>query len=176
MTGRGYALLTLHRPASVDAPGVLKQLLAAVARISQELPIVFPIHPRTAKALNGAISAGAVTVPASLVLTDPLGYLDFLKLVAHARMVLTDSGGIQEETTVLGIPCLTLRTSTERPATISEGTNVLVGLDPERIVSTSIQTLEQKRLPRRIPSPGWPGVPKDCGDTPGEYWKPKPCP
>ena len=143
--------LTLHRPASVDAPGVLRQLLAAVVRISQELPIVFPIHPRTAKALNGAISAGAGKVPAGLVLTEPLGYLDFLKLVAHARMVLTDSGGIQEETTVLGIPCLTLRTSTERPATISEGTNVLVGLDPERIVSTALQTLEQRRVPRRIP-------------------------
>jgi UDP-N-acetylglucosamine 2-epimerase (non-hydrolysing) len=86
-----------------------------------------------------------------LILTEPLGYLDFMKLLAEARLVLTDSGGIQEETMVLGIPCLTLRTSTERPATISEGTNVLVGLDPERIVSTALQTLEQRYVSRRIP-------------------------
>jgi UDP-N-acetylglucosamine 2-epimerase (non-hydrolysing) len=151
LTGRGYAVLTLHRPASVDDPDVLRQLLAAVARIALELPIVFPIHPRTARVLNGALAAGTGKVPSGVVLTDPLGYLDFLKLVAHARMVLTDSGGIQEETTVLGIPCLTLRTSTERPVTISEGTNVLVGLDADRIISTALQTLEPGRLPRRTP-------------------------
>ncbi len=85
-----------------------------------------------------------------MVLTDPLGYLDFLKLVGHARMVLTDSGGIQEETTVLGVPCLTLRTSTERPSTITEGTNTLVGLDPERIVSEGLRALERQRC-HRVP-------------------------
>ena len=101
--------------------------------------------------LKGVLPSGAKEDFTGLLLTEPLGYLDFLKLVVHARMVLTDSGGIQEETTVLGIPCLTLPTSTERPVTITQGTNVLVGLDPERIISTALQTLEQRRVPRRIP-------------------------
>jgi UDP-N-acetylglucosamine 2-epimerase (non-hydrolysing) len=151
LVGRDYAVLTLHRPASVDDPEVLRRLMSAVVRISRELPIVFPIHPRTAKALDRALPAGEGKPHAGLILTEPLGYLDFLKLVAHARMVLTDSGGIQEETTVLGIPCLTLRTSSERPATIREGTNVLVGLDPERIVSAALRALGASRMPRRIP-------------------------
>jgi UDP-N-acetylglucosamine 2-epimerase (non-hydrolysing) len=147
----GYSVLTLHRPASVDAPEVLGPVMSAVTRISSELPIVFPIHPRTAKALSGVWPGGNGAARAGLLMNEPLGYLDFLKLVAHARMVLTDSGGIQEETTVLGVPCLTLRTSTERPATISEGTNVLVGLDPERIVAAALRTLGQERVARRIP-------------------------
>ena len=110
LTGRGYAVLTLHRPASVDDPGVLRRLLSAVTRIAHKLPVVFPVHPRTCKVMGQGLISEANT--AGLRLIDPLGYLDFLKLIGHARMVLTDSGGIQEETTVLGVPCLTLRTST----------------------------------------------------------------
>jgi UDP-N-acetylglucosamine 2-epimerase (non-hydrolysing) len=146
----GYAALTLHRPASVDDPAVLRRTLAALARIGRELPIVFPVHPRTRKVLQAALGADAAAGN-WLRLTDPMGYLDFLKLMAHAKMVFTDSGGIQEETTVLGVPCLTLRTSTERPVTLTEGTNVLVGLEPARIIAEGMRALGQERPPRRVP-------------------------
>ncbi len=148
---QGYAVLTLHRPASVDDPAILGRTLSALARIGRELPVVFPVHPRTRKVLQTALGAKAPAGGAWLRLSDPMGYLDFLKLMAHARMVLTDSGGVQEETTVLGVPCLTLRTSTERPATITEGTNVLVGLEPERIIAQGLKILGQDRPPRRVP-------------------------
>lgn len=145
----GYAVLTLHRPASVDDPELLRRTLSAIARIGQELPVIFPVHPRTRKSLNGQLSAQGL--PSWLRTTEPVGYLEFLKLMAHARMVLTDSGGIQEETTVLGVPCLTLRSSTERPATISEGTNVLVGLEPERIIAEGLKALNRRRAVPPIP-------------------------
>ncbi|HEV3260593.1 MAG TPA: UDP-N-acetylglucosamine 2-epimerase (non-hydrolyzing) [Gemmataceae bacterium] len=143
----GYAVLTLHRPANVDDPQVLRGLMAAVERLQRELPIVFPVHPRTRKALNGR-AAGSTP---NLRLTPPLGYLDFMKLVAHARMVLTDSGGIQEETTVLGVPCLTLRENTERPVTVEQGTNVLVGLDAARIIAAGLKTLAAPPPAKRVP-------------------------
>jgi UDP-N-acetylglucosamine 2-epimerase (non-hydrolysing) len=151
LTAGGYAVLTLHRPASVDSPSVLKGLLAAVARLGRELPVVFPVHPRTHRMLQEVMPASNTGQAGWLRLLEPLGYLDFLKLMAHARLVLTDSGGIQEETTVLGVPCLTLRTSTERPATIAEGTNVLVGLDPDRIVAEGLRALSASRKSARIP-------------------------
>jgi len=144
---RAYGVLTLHRPANVDSPDVLGGLLKAVGRLQRELPIVFPVHPRTRKALSGQDLAA---MP-DLRLVDPLGYLDFLKLVSHARLVLTDSGGIQEETTVLGVPCLTVRENTERPVTLEEGTNVLVGLDPERIVSAGMDVLAAPPRLGRVP-------------------------
>lgn len=144
--GRPYAVLTLHRPANVDEPEVLDGLLRAIGRIGEELPIVFPAHPRTRAALEGR--AGP---PPGLRLVEPQGYLDFLKLVAHARLVLTDSGGLQEETTVLGVPCLTLRENTERPATIDQGTNRLVGLNPGRIVEAALGVLGEARRPGRVP-------------------------
>ncbi|MBX6311524.1 MAG: UDP-N-acetylglucosamine 2-epimerase (non-hydrolyzing), partial [Isosphaeraceae bacterium] len=147
LSEHAYAVLTLHRPANVDDPEVLGRLLAAIERLQRELPIVFPVHPRTRKALDGRIN-GALP---NLRLTEPLGYLDFMKLVAHARMVLTDSGGLQEETTVLGVPCLTLRNNTERPVTVERGTNILVGLDPDRIITTSLQVLAQTPGPGSIP-------------------------
>jgi UDP-N-acetylglucosamine 2-epimerase (non-hydrolysing) len=147
LTAKGYAVLTLHRPASVDHPEVLAGLLEAVGRIGQEIPVVFPVHPRTRRAL--AVS-GTEDFP-WLRLIEPLGYLDFLKLMAHATVVLTDSGGVQEETTVLGVPCLTLRTSTERPVTITEGTNTLVGLDPDRIVAEALRVLEKPWVSSRTP-------------------------
>jgi UDP-N-acetylglucosamine 2-epimerase len=116
---------------------------------------LFPVHPRTRKSLNGDFPADTNRNGSGsqswLRLTEPLGYLEFLKLMAHARMVLTDSGGIQEETTALGVPCLTLRTTTERPVTITEGTNVLVGLDPQRIVAEGLKALHPPRSPARLP-------------------------
>jgi UDP-N-acetylglucosamine 2-epimerase (non-hydrolysing) len=125
---RDYLVVTLHRPALVDGP-LLVDAMAALARVADNLPVIFPVHPRT----RGAIEAQGLPVPPGLRLLDPLGYLDFLGLVASAAGVLTDSGGIQEETTFLGIPCFTLRDNTERPVTVELGTNVLLGLDPGRI-------------------------------------------
>ena len=151
LAGREYVVLTLHRPASVDAPEVLDSLISAIMRVSRELPVVFPVHPRTAKVLKESMEREPSSDTTDLRLVDPLGYLDFLKLLSHARLVMTDSGGIQEESTVLGVPCLTLRTSTERPATITEGTNQLIGLDPKRIVATAFEVLRRGRTTRRVP-------------------------
>lgn len=134
---RRFAVLTLHRPANVDDPVVLERLLTAVERIAQQLPVVFPAHPRTQARLRqfGLHPSHNVRV------IEPLGYLDFLKLWSNARLVLTDSGGLQEETTALGVPCLTLRENTERPITITEGTNQLVGLDPARIIAAATEVI-----------------------------------
>ncbi|HKW51135.1 MAG TPA: UDP-N-acetylglucosamine 2-epimerase (non-hydrolyzing) [Candidatus Eisenbacteria bacterium] len=127
----GYAVLTLHRPSNVDDEGTLGMLLSAVGRIQGEIPVVFPVHPRTRRRLE---ALGAVLPPMlGLRLVDPMPYLDFLQLMAEARCVLTDSGGIQEETTALRIPCLTLRHNTERPVTVVRGTNRIVGTDPRAI-------------------------------------------
>ncbi|MBM4020626.1 MAG: UDP-N-acetylglucosamine 2-epimerase (non-hydrolyzing), partial [Planctomycetes bacterium] len=131
----GYAVLTLHRPSNVDDPAVLGRILDAIQVIQRDLPVVFPIHPRTRAGISGPPLAGRVAAMANLRLTDPAGYLEFLKLMASARLVLTDSGGIQEETTILGVPCLTLRETTERPITVQVGGNRVVGTDPERILS-----------------------------------------
>lgn len=121
----GFLLVTLHRPALVDGP-LLGETLRALERVAEALPVVFPVHPRTRKMLDASEHSG-------LVLTDPVGYLDFLSLESDAAAVLTDSGGIQEETTYLGTPCFTLRDNTERPVTVRVGTNTLLGLDPARI-------------------------------------------
>jgi UDP-N-acetylglucosamine 2-epimerase (non-hydrolysing) len=144
--GDDYVVLTLHRPASVDDPAVFRGLLRAIEHVQRSLPVVFPVHPRTRKAL-----AAQPTELPNVRLVDPLGYLEFMKLVSHARFVMTDSGGIQEETTYLGIPCLTLRTSTERPVTCDEGTNVLVGLDPDRIIAAAALAAGRKRLTGQVP-------------------------
>jgi UDP-N-acetylglucosamine 2-epimerase (non-hydrolysing) len=130
-----YGLVTLHRPANVDDPVVLGALLPALAEISRSCPLVLPAHPRAADRLH---SAG---LPAGVRIIPPAGYLDFIALEASARLVLTDSGGVQEETTMLGVPCLTLRDSTERPITLTEGTNRLVGRDPERIVMAAREVM-----------------------------------
>jgi UDP-N-acetylglucosamine 2-epimerase (non-hydrolysing) len=148
LSPRGYAVLTLHRPANVDRPEVLDGLMRAVDRLARELPIVFPVHPRTRKALEGRPAAD----PDRLKLVEPLGYLDFMRLVSDARLVLTDSGGIQEETTVLGVPCLTLRENTERPITIEQGTNRLVGMDPDRIIAAGLQALASPPPARPAPA------------------------
>ena len=140
---REYGVVTLHRPSSVDDPEILASLMAAIGSVAQECPLVLPAHPRTARQL------GRLQVPRGVLVTEPLGYLDFLALEAAARLVLTDSGGIQEETTVLGVPCLTLRDNTERPVTVIEGTNTVVGRDPQRIVSVARRVLRTRTEPRR---------------------------
>jgi UDP-N-acetylglucosamine 2-epimerase (non-hydrolysing) len=125
----GYALVTLHRPSNVDDPGVLSDLLGVLGELSLQLPLIWPVHPRVRSTLEH------MAVPPGITRIDPVGYLDSIALQADARLVLTDSGGMQEETTILGVPCVTLRTTTERPITITEGTNQLVGTDPVAIRS-----------------------------------------
>jgi UDP-N-acetylglucosamine 2-epimerase (non-hydrolysing) len=143
-----YAVLTLHRPANVDDPAVLGPILDALEEIQRTLPLVFPAHPRTRGNLERIGLLDRLQRMAGLRLTEPLGYLDFLRLMSEAAVVLTDSGGIQEETTVLGVPCLTLRENTERPITIEQGTNQLVGLDPARILAAFRQLRERRAVPR----------------------------
>jgi UDP-N-acetylglucosamine 2-epimerase (non-hydrolysing) len=133
-----YALLTLHRPSNVDEAEPLRRIFDGLQQLARRIPILFPIHPRTVRMLE---EYGVSTRIPGLRTMEPLGYLDFLHLEKHARLVLTDSGGIQEETTVLGVPCLTLRNNTERPITLTEGTNTLVGNDPERLVSKAAEIL-----------------------------------
>lgn len=139
-----YALLTLHRPANVDDPRVLKALLQPVMELSERMPVIFPAHPRTRASLEGA----GVETGAGIRLVEPMGYLEFLGLAAGARVVLTDSGGIQEETTVLGVSCVTLRDNTERPVTIHEGTNILAGTRPETIRAAIDRALDADPAPR----------------------------
>jgi len=128
----GYAVVTLHRPSNVDSPDALGESLAALADVSQRLPLVWPVHPR-ARANIARFGFESLIAGLRIAMLEPQGYLEMLGLLANARMVLTDSGGIQEETTALSIPCLTMRENTERPITISQGTNTLVGRDRARI-------------------------------------------
>ena len=151
---KGYATVTLHRPSNVDEKSTLQEILDALARIGEEIPIIFPIHPRTRKMVksfglehyfeNGSRAGG-------IRCTEPLGYLDFLHLNMNAMMVFTDSGGIQEETTVLGVPCITLRENTERPITCEEGTNVVVGNKRENILAAARKILDGNAQPGGIP-------------------------
>ncbi len=124
----GYFVVTLHRPANVDSADSLAQMLGAIGEGTRGLPVIFPVHPRTAKTLRALAD-----LPTSLQLVEPQAYLEFNYLVRHAKAVITDSGGITEETTVLGVPCMTLRASTERPETVSIGTNALIGTDPAKL-------------------------------------------
>jgi UDP-N-acetylglucosamine 2-epimerase (non-hydrolysing) len=146
VTEKSYALVTLHRPSNVDSRERLAAMVATLERVRRRLPVVFPAHPRTQANLQ-RFGIGCD----GLILSPPLGYLDFLKLESAARLVLTDSGGVQEETTILGVPCLTLRDNTERPVTISHGTNRLVGTDPVKIREAVWQALEAPAAPRPAP-------------------------
>jgi UDP-N-acetylglucosamine 2-epimerase (non-hydrolysing) len=151
ITGR-YGVLTLHRPSNVDRPAALAPLLRAVGAAARRLPIVFPVHPRTRDRLDGSGLGKALAGHAGVRTVAPLGYLDMLALLEHAEVVLTDSGGVQEETTYLGVPCLTLRDTTERPATVSDGTNRVVGTRPERVLREIERVLAGDRpAPRRPP-------------------------
>ena len=147
-----YAVVTLHRPSNVDEPETLRGLIGALEQIQRELPVVFPAHPRTRKRFEEFGLAERMAGMKGLRLCEPLGYLDFLGLTSQARLVLTDSGGLQEETTALGIPCLTIRENTERPITITEGTNTLVGVDPEKIVAEAKAALAGKGKGGRTPA------------------------
>jgi UDP-N-acetylglucosamine 2-epimerase (non-hydrolysing) len=146
-----YALVTLHRPALVDGP-LLPEAVAQLAALARKMPVVFPVHPRTRKMMAGIDGADAP----GLTLSEPLGYLDFLSLLADAGAVLTDSGGIQEETTYLGIPCFTLRDNTERPVTVRAGTNTLLGLDPAAIAGIPAALAAGEPRPTE-PPPLWDG-------------------
>ena len=138
---RAYAVMTLHRPSNVDVPETFARILSALETITEKLPVVFPVHPRTRKTIAALGLSERVAAMKNLRVVDPLGYLDFLALYSQSRLVLTDSGGIQEETTALGIPCLTLRENTERPITVALGTNVVVGTDTAKIVNAASAAL-----------------------------------
>jgi UDP-N-acetylglucosamine 2-epimerase (non-hydrolysing) len=140
-----YALLTLHRPSNVDEPVALQGLFDAINAIAEYIPVIFPAHPRTAQRM------GAIQLHDGVRVIEPLSYVGFLGLMARARMVLTDSGGIQEETTVLHVPCLTLRRNTERPITCEQGTNIVVGTDPTAILQSARHVLDSPPPKSRIP-------------------------
>jgi len=174
LTAGGYGVVTLHRPANVDDPAVLLALMEALDTVSADLPLVFPVHPRTRGRLADAGYRGPVR------LLEPQGYLHFLALQAGAALVLTDSGGVQEETTMLGVPCLTLRDNTERPITIEHGTNQLVGRDPQRIIAAARHVLAHG-VPARRP-PLWDGHAADriaevlvAGGTAAQRLRPTSC-
>jgi UDP-N-acetylglucosamine 2-epimerase (non-hydrolysing) len=146
-----YLLVTLHRPALVDGP-LLAETIAQLSHLAQKMPVVFPVHPRTRKMMGEL----GIEAPEGLTLTEPFGYLDFLSLLTDAKAVLTDSGGIQEETTYLGVPCFTLRANTERPVTVELGTNTLLGLDPAAIAEIPATLASRSREPHE-PPPLWDG-------------------
>ena len=151
-----YAVATIHRPASVDTPAALRATLDALTAVAARIPLVFPVHPRTLARLGEfGLDSHARTLT-GLRLIEPLGYNDFVTLFSRARLVVTDSGGIQEETTALGIPCLTMRDSTERPITVTEGTNIIVGTDRARVAHAVDEILAGKGKTGRVPE-GWDG-------------------
>jgi len=145
---RGYAVLTLHRPSNVDNEDTFRRLWGAIGEIAEDLPLVFPVHPRTRKNMErfGLTAADGSCAVGGVRLVEPLGYLEFLRLTAEARIVLTDSGGIQEETTILKVPCLTLRENTERPVTVEVGCNQVVGADPGRILAAFRRVMAEERF------------------------------
>lgn len=149
---RGYGLLTLHRPSNVDSAESVRKVAEALGRPAELLPILFPIHPRTLARLRDA----HVALPAGIRTTEPLPYEAFLGLMARARFVLTDSGGIQEETTALGVPCLTMRENTERPVTLTHGTNRLVGTD-RMAIRRSVESILAGDWPKGVSVPLWDG-------------------
>jgi len=148
-----YGVMTLHRPSNVDDPMVLGRILDAIEEISQQMPIVFPVHPRTRERLKSGEWAGRLK---NVILTEPLGYIDFLSLTSNARLIMSDSGGLQEESTALGIPHLTMRENTERPVTITHGTNRLVGTQTTAILEGYRAAMAQIPDPARRP-PLWDG-------------------
>ncbi|MBI5049138.1 MAG: UDP-N-acetylglucosamine 2-epimerase (non-hydrolyzing) [Deltaproteobacteria bacterium] len=159
LNGRPYILITLHRPSNVDSREIFFEITEALKYLAEKIPVIFPVHPRTKKQILGfgledtyrTFSEGMKMPDKGVWLTEPFGYLDFLNLIDNAKVVLTDSGGIQEETTVLRVPCITIRDNTERPITITEGTNVLVGTDIKRIIDEGIKALNISGKSGRIP-------------------------
>ena len=153
LTAGSYALVTLHRPALVDEPERLSAVISALRELAQSMPVVFPLHPRT-RAKLGAIGEFILE---GVLATDPLDYLDFIALEADARLVLTDSGGVQEETSALGVPCLTYRDNTERAITVEQGTNRLIGVDPDNLAKACADELARDRDPGTCQIPLWDG-------------------
>jgi UDP-N-acetylglucosamine 2-epimerase (non-hydrolysing) len=151
----GYGVVTLHRPSNVDDEGMLERWVSVLERIGSDLPLVFPAHPRTAARLASA-GLDRRLAGSGVKVVEPLPYVEFISLVADSRLVLTDSGGIQEETTVLGVPCLTLRDSTERPVTVRLGTNQLVGVEPEAAIAAAEGVLSGPPASHSVP-PLWDG-------------------
>jgi UDP-N-acetylglucosamine 2-epimerase (non-hydrolysing) len=149
--GGDFALLTLHRPSNVDVPEVLSGILTALEEIQSRLPILFPAHPRTVARIEGFGFGERLEAMTGIQVVEPLGYLEFLNLLANAQLVLTDSGGIQEETTILGVPCLTLRENTERPVTVTQGTNTIVGVVPHDIVAEASRVMDGGGKSGRVP-------------------------
>jgi UDP-N-acetylglucosamine 2-epimerase (non-hydrolysing) len=152
--GAKFALVTLHRPANVDEPSFLQEILQTLSQVSRQLPVVFPVHPRTRKRIDEL--GVKLEINGWLKLVEPLGYLEFLALQRRATVVITDSGGVQEETTYLGIPCLTVRENTERPITVTMGTNILVGRDLNRLYEEIQKVLHGDGKCGRVP-PLWDG-------------------
>jgi UDP-N-acetylglucosamine 2-epimerase (non-hydrolysing) len=148
LEGTRYGLITMHRPSNVDDPSVLAPLMTALTQVGRECPLVFPVHPRTCRVIE---LMGLEPEENEIRMVEPIGYLDFMKLMRYSSIVLTDSGGIQEETTALGIPCLTIRDNTERPITVTIGTNRLVGTRPERIVAEAREVLQHGVSGAKIP-------------------------
>lgn len=146
---KGYAVCTLHRPSNVDDPKVFAGLLEALCFVAERVPLVFPVHPRTRKLMTEHHLLERP--PKGLRLVEPMGYLEFLALTSKAALVVTDSGGLQEETTALGVPCLTVRENTERPVTVTEGTNLVVGTDPSRIREEATRALDGHGKAGRVP-------------------------
>jgi UDP-N-acetylglucosamine 2-epimerase (non-hydrolysing) len=146
-----YCVLTLHRPSNVDIMENFENVISIVENIQKKIKIVFPIHPRATKNIEKFNLKGKIESLNNLIVTKPLGYLDFLWLMANSRFVLTDSGGIQEETTVLGLPCITLRNNTERPVTVEQGTNILVSTDKSKVVEAAHKIIEGFDVKGRVP-------------------------
>jgi UDP-N-acetylglucosamine 2-epimerase (non-hydrolysing) len=165
-----YGLLTLHRPSNVDDAAAFEGLMRGIDVVARDVPIVFPMHPRTRPVVARSATAQDMVASGRLRLIDPLGYLDFVGLMERARVVLTDSGGVQEETTILGVPCLTLRENTERPVTIAHGTNQLVGTDATKIREAWARAKEPVAAP---PSPPlWDGrAAERIADVLAGYWR-----
>ena len=143
-----YIAMTMHRPANVDEEDKLRELFENIIEVSEKMPIVFPCHPRTKKRLE---DFGITSNAQGLKMIEPLGYLDFLKLQSNANFVLTDSGGVQEETTYLKIPCITMRENTERPSTVDIGSNIIVGVNPKNIRDAAMRTIQGERKQGNIP-------------------------
>ena len=151
-----YAVLTLHRPSNVDNKKSLEYILGILNEIQKNIKIVFPVHPRTLKNLKNFNLLDQIKGQKNIILTEPIGYLDFMKLMINSRFVLTDSGGIQEETTVLGIPCITMRNNTERPVTVEQGTNILVSTKKTKIIQAANNLIKKVSFKPKIP-PLWDG-------------------
>lgn len=149
---KDYCTLTLHRPSNVDNKDDFANILYILEKIQEKIIIAFPVHPRARKNMQSFNLHNKIKRMKNLIMTEPLGYLDFLCLMANSKLVLTDSGGIQEETTVLGIPCITLRKNTERPVTAEQGTNLLVSIDKKKVVSKAMEVIENEiKLKNKIP-------------------------